>query len=58
MSRRHQSHDIKNHLKCYVRYVQRPVPSETVTASNDECALAVCAVMEFVAILRTMLLEG
>ena len=29
-----------------------------MTASNDECALAVCAVMEFVAILRTMLLEG
>ena len=29
-----------------------------MTASNDECALALCAVMEFVAILRTMLLEG
>ena len=45
-------------MKCYVRHVQRSVPSETVTASNDECELAVCAVMEFVAILRTMLLEG
>ena len=29
-----------------------------MTASNDECALAVCAVMEFVAVLRPMLLEG
>jgi len=38
--------------------VQRSVPSETMTASNDKCALALCADMEFVVILRTMLLEG
>ena len=58
MSRWHQSRDIRNHLKCYVRHVQRSVPSETVTGSNDECAFAVCAVIEFVAILRSMQFEG
>jgi len=52
VSRWHQSRDIKNHLKCYVRHVQRSVPSETVTGSNDECAFAVCAVIEFVSILK------
>ena len=41
-----------------VKYVQRSGPSETVTTSNDEHAHAVCANMEFVAILRTMLSEG
>ena len=49
-----RSIDVKYHLKCYVKYVQRSGPSETVTTSNDEHARAVCANMEFVAILRTM----
>ena len=50
--------DIKYHLKCYVKHVQCSGPSPTTTASNDECARALCADKEFLVILTTMLSEG
>ena len=50
--------DIKYHLKCYVKHVQRSGPSATTTASDDKCARALCADKEFLAILTTMLSKG
>ena len=55
-----RSVDIKYHLYCYVKYVQRSgsSPCDLPVASYDDCIREACVDTEFISILRNMLTDG